>query len=56
VLGGRPTPIADHVPAAPARWQQFFDGCLALDITRRPRSTAEFLRQLEEALGGGAAS
>jgi len=55
LLGGRPTPVAHHVPAAPQRWQQFFDGCLALDITRRPRSAAEFLRQLEEALGGGAA-
>ena len=47
VLAGRFTPLAEHLPDAPARWQAFFTRALALDRAQRPPSAAEFLRDLE---------
>jgi len=50
VLAGRCTPLTEHLAGAPARWQAFFTGALALDRAQRPQSAAEFLRDLESAL------
>jgi len=51
VLSGRPTPLAAHLADPPAPWQDFFDAAFAADGARRPRTAAEFLRQIEQALG-----
>lgn len=50
VLDGRFTPLVEHVPNAPAEWQDFFLRALAVDRTRRPASAHEFFRQLQRAL------
>jgi eukaryotic-like serine/threonine-protein kinase len=51
VLSGRPVPLREHLPDAPATWQEFFDRSLSPDRTRRPRSATEFFRQLQTASG-----
>jgi len=51
VLSGRPTPLSAHLADPPAPWQDFFDAAFAPDGARRPRTAAEFLRQIEQALG-----
>jgi serine/threonine-protein kinase len=50
VLSGRPTPLSAHLAEPPAPWQDFFDAAFAADGARRPRTAAEFLRQIEQAL------
>jgi serine/threonine-protein kinase len=45
VLSGCVTPVT-----APAAWQHFFAGCLSVERSRRPRSAAAFLQELERAL------
>jgi serine/threonine-protein kinase len=55
VLNGRRAPLCDHLADAPPEWDDFFARALATNRTRRPRSAAEFLEQLEQALCLGAA-
>jgi hypothetical protein len=50
VLTSRFTPLNQHLPEAPARWQEFFVGAFAPDRARRPGSSREFVTQLEQAL------
>jgi serine/threonine-protein kinase len=50
VLAGRFTPVANHLPDAPMRWQEFFERVLALEPARRPNSALMFLSELERAL------
>jgi serine/threonine protein kinase len=50
VLSGRFRPLSKHLADPPAAWQAFFDAAFAADGARRPRTTAEFLRQVERAL------
>ncbi len=51
VLAGRHTPLTAHLADPPQRWQSFFDAAFSPDRTPRPRSAAEFFRQLEQAFG-----
>ncbi len=50
VLAGRLTPVADHLPDAPVRWQELFERILALEPARRPNSALMFFSELERAL------
>ena len=50
VLSARFRPLADHLDDAPAQWQAFFDRSFAVDRRVRPRTAADFCRQLERAL------
>lgn len=50
VLAGRFIPLVAHLPNAPARWQEFFAGALALDPKRRPSSAQAFFSKLERFL------
>jgi serine/threonine protein kinase len=50
VLAGRFIPLSAHMPGAPARWQEFFAGALALDPKRRPNSAQAFFSELERFL------
>ncbi len=50
LLAGRFTPLATHLPDAPARWQQFFARALALEASQRPPSARIFFSELERAL------
>lgn len=54
LLAGRRAPLAEHLPAAPAAWEEFFSVALAADRAARPASAAQFLEQLERALGASA--
>ena len=49
LLAGRFTPIAQHLPEAPPRWQEFFARALALEPAPRPNSAREFLAEFEQA-------
>jgi tRNA A-37 threonylcarbamoyl transferase component Bud32 len=51
LLAGRFTPVARHLPEAPARWQEFFARAFALERERRPGSARVFFSALEQALG-----
>jgi tRNA A-37 threonylcarbamoyl transferase component Bud32 len=51
VLTGRFTPVADHVPAAPATLQLFFQRALSLDASVRPRPAPRLAEEFERALG-----
>ena len=51
VLAGRPFPLREHLAEAPAAWEEFMARALAPDRTARPATAAEFLRDLERALG-----
>lgn len=50
LLAGRFTPVARHLPEAPARWQEFFARAFALEPERRPGSARVFFSGLEKAL------
>ncbi len=50
VLGGRFTPIATHLPEAPATWQEFFTRMFSLERNKRPASALIFFSELEQAL------
>ncbi len=50
VLAGRFTPPTAHLPAAPARWQEFFAQVLSSDPSRRPGSARLLFSELEHAL------
>jgi eukaryotic-like serine/threonine-protein kinase len=52
VLAGRHTPMREHLPDAPAAWQEFFACSFATERARRPASASEFFRDLEKALAG----
>ena len=49
LLAGRFTPLAQHLPEAPPRWQEFFARALALEPAPRPNSAREFLAAFEQA-------
>jgi serine/threonine-protein kinase len=49
LLAGRFTPLAQHLPEAPPRAQEFFARALAPDPAQRPRSAREFLTAFEQA-------
>jgi len=51
ILEGRFAPVAQRVPDAPARWQEFFEHALAAEPQRRPNSASALLAELREALG-----
>ncbi|MCJ7504036.1 MAG: protein kinase [Acidobacteriia bacterium] len=51
LLAGRFTPVAKHLPEAPAQWQEFFARAFALERERRPGSARVFFSALEQALG-----
>jgi serine/threonine-protein kinase len=51
VLAGRHRPLSDHLACPPPAWQAFFNQALATDRAARPASAADFIRQLERALG-----
>ncbi len=50
LLAGRFTPLAAHLPEAPARWQEFFARALARQPEQRPGSAQLFFSELERAL------
>jgi serine/threonine protein kinase len=50
VLAGDHTPLSEHLADPPVLWEEFFARSLAADRARRPRSAAEFLQHLEQAL------
>lgn len=50
LLAGRFTPLAQHLPEAPPRWQEFFARALAPERARRSDSARRFLADLEAAL------
>ncbi len=50
VLAGRFSPVANHLPDAPVRWQEFFERVLALEPGRRPNSALMFFSELDRAL------
>jgi serine/threonine-protein kinase len=52
VLAGRFTPLAESLPEAPARCQDFFAHAFALEPQRRPASADAFLSELERTLSG----
>jgi hypothetical protein len=51
VLAGCHVPLREHLANPPAAWEEFMARALAPDRTARPASAAEFLRELERALG-----
>ena len=50
ILAGSSTPLTEHLPDSPHRWQMFFANSFATDRTTRAKSASEFFRRLEEAL------
>jgi serine/threonine protein kinase len=50
VLTGSFAPLSDHLAGPPDQWQEFFARALATDRARRPRSAAEFMQHLQQAL------
>lgn len=52
VRTGRFTPVARHLPTAPATWQEFFGQALAVEQERRPAAAILFFSELENALTG----
>jgi eukaryotic-like serine/threonine-protein kinase len=50
VLTGSFTPVSEHLPQAPDRWQQFFARAFAVSLAERPASTREFMSRLEDAV------
>jgi serine/threonine-protein kinase len=50
VLSGTFTPLRSHMSDPPSAWERFFARCLSIERSRRPRSAADFLRELERAL------
>jgi eukaryotic-like serine/threonine-protein kinase len=51
IVNGRFTPLATHLPDAPAEWQQFFEQALSPKTGLRPQSAKEFASALGKALG-----
>lgn len=51
ILSGAFTPPAAHLADSPTTWESFFRRCFSTHRGDRPASTAEFLTQLEAALG-----
>lgn len=51
VLSGRFTPLTAHLPAAPARWEEFFARALSPDPKRRPHSARLLFSEFERAVG-----
>jgi len=49
VLAGRYTPLSEYLKDSPISWQEFFARSLAVELTVRPQSASEFLRDLEQA-------
>ncbi len=50
VLAGRFKPLDQHLPDAPARWQELFARAFAREPAHRPNSARAFLVELEHAL------
>ena len=50
VTTGRFTPVVQHVPTAPAAWQEFFLRTLAVEQERRPAAAGAFCSEMENAL------
>lgn len=50
VLAGQFTPVAQHLPDAPPRWQEFFARALSLEPGHRHASARVFLSELEAVL------
>ncbi len=50
VLAGRFTPLAEHLPDVPPRWEEFFTRTFSLDRSERPNSARAFFTELERAL------
>lgn len=50
ILEGRFTPLDRHLINPPSPWTRFFSNAFDVDKEKRPRSAAEFLRQMEEVL------
>jgi eukaryotic-like serine/threonine-protein kinase len=51
IMGVNFTPVNDHLPDAPARWQEFFESAFAHEEERRAGTVAEFWHGLQECLG-----
>jgi len=49
ILSGSFKSLSEHFDDVPERWQSFFTRCFAENRIKRPRSAAEFFRQLEQA-------
>ena len=50
IVAGEAISLAVHLPAAPTRWQEFFDRAFACNAELRPRSAKLLLDELESAL------
>jgi hypothetical protein len=50
VLAGNFIALTQHLPEAPARWQDFFARAFAVDRAHRPKSASVFFTELERAL------
>ncbi len=53
VLAGRFKPLAECLPAAPARYDGFFRKVFAADPKQRPATVGNFFSELQNALGSG---
>jgi len=51
VLSGIFKPLSEHFNNPPEQWQSFFDRWFIGDRSQRPRTAAEFFKQLEQAFG-----
>ncbi len=49
IVQGRFTPLATHLPEAPAEWQQFFGRALSPQTAERPQSAEDFFSALRKA-------
>jgi len=54
ILGAHFPPVTELVPEAPVSWQAFFDGAFAHEEEQRPKSVADFWRELRKCLVGDA--
>ncbi len=48
ILDGRMTALSEHLPDAPADWQNFFDTALAFDPALRPKSANQLLKDFKQ--------
>jgi tRNA A-37 threonylcarbamoyl transferase component Bud32 len=51
IMGVNFTPVNDHLPDAPPRWQEFFESAFAHEEEKRAGTVAEFWHGLQECLG-----
>ena len=50
ILSTKFPPVTSYIPAAPSRWQAFFERALARDRSERPPTAGAFCAELESAL------